>query len=404
MMKTAPFDRGDTRQYRQLWPFFLILTIFAGYGTFSAIRNQAVLGGFPLALFVALAAASTALYWFSPFITTTRARTLVFCAVQGTLGFAMGSGAPGHWLTFALFGGLVGIATAAFFFSSRFGFGAVAMCLGFLALTLTIGWRGAVHTRILTDLAVTLALVFVYVFLFIRQFQARIRAEELLSDLEKTHARLQESAAQVEALSVGRERERMAIELHDTLIQGLAGLTMQLQAIEAHLEQGDAARAQEFLRAAIQRARSTQEESRRAVAAMLPSALEQYSLEEAMRRELEQMALHTGAAVRFEADDGLTALPSEVQRQVFRIVQEGLSNSSRHAMASEVVVRMTREGADRVLEISDDGVGFDVGRRSEGLGLKGMRERAAGIGALLEVSSARGEGTTVRCRISGSEK
>jgi signal transduction histidine kinase len=96
--------------------------------------------------------------------------------------------------------------------------------------------------------------------------------------------------------------------------------------------------------------------------------------------------------------NGEPTLSPQVEAALFRIAQEALNNVLKHAQARHVAVSLGQEGPSVRLEIADDGAGCDPARarRSGGLGLRGMEERAAEIGARLEIESAAGSGTTVR--------
>ena len=99
--------------------------------------------------------------------------------------------------------------------------------------------------------------------------------------------------------------------------------------------------------------------------------------------------------------DDLLELPVPVEVELYRIAQEALNNALKHASASEVVVRMCVDCGEIVLEVVDNGRGFDLqkARRSGGLGLVSMEERAGKIGGSLLISSAAGQGTTVSVRV-----
>ena len=101
--------------------------------------------------------------------------------------------------------------------------------------------------------------------MYSRQADARVKAQELLAELEAANRRLTESADQIEDLTLANERQRMARELHDTLAQGLAGLILQLEAADSHLASGHPDRAQAIVQQAMTRARETLAESRRAI-------------------------------------------------------------------------------------------------------------------------------------------
>jgi NarL family two-component system sensor histidine kinase YdfH len=95
------------------------------------------------------------------------------------------------------------------------------------------GWRGLPSWGL--SILLIVSMVVFYVLFFVRQAEARARAETLLQELESAHRQLAEYAANVEELTLATERERVARELHDTLAQGLAGLILQLEAADAHL-------------------------------------------------------------------------------------------------------------------------------------------------------------------------
>ena len=112
---------------------------------------------------------------------------------------------------------------------------------------------------------VMMVFVLIYVLMFMRQMSARQEAQTLLAELETAHRQLAEYAQEVETLTLEAERQRMARELHDTLAQGLAGLILQLEGLEAHLERGNLAKVVEIAAQAKGRARSTLAEARQAI-------------------------------------------------------------------------------------------------------------------------------------------
>ena len=107
--------------------------------------------------------------------------------------------------------------------------------------------------------------VVIYVTLYVRQMEAREKAQALAVELETANRQLTDYAARVEDLTIANERQRMARELHDTLSQGLAGLILQLEAAQAHLGQDHPAKAREIITDAMGQARRTLSEARRAI-------------------------------------------------------------------------------------------------------------------------------------------
>jgi signal transduction histidine kinase len=110
-----------------------------------------------------------------------------------------------------------------------------------------------------------------------------------------------------------------------------------------------------------------------------------------------------GLTARFSLFGAYRPLPAETEREVVRVAQEAIHNVKKHAGASELSVRLEYEPEAVALEIRDNGRGGALGRAAESspghFGLTGMRERAAAIGATLEVSSAPGAGTTIRLSV-----
>jgi NarL family two-component system sensor histidine kinase YdfH len=381
------------------WPFLAItsLVIVTGYVTaFSSIPSlqQPV----RLALFTVLMVAHGGLYWLSPNLFRPRGRLLAYLAVQAVLASVVGLLTPGHWLVLGLYMGVTGQAVGALWPDLRAIALVVFLCVVLSAYHLAAAWGLQELVRFVPYLGIMLAFVLIYVILFVRQVQARQRAQALLHELEAAHRQLQAYADRVEELTISQERQRMAQELHDTLAQGLAGLIMQLEAIDSHLESGNPRRAQETVQQAMQRARATLHEARRAIQALRPAALEQGSLVDALGREVDQFAATTGVRATFQVDAGPPNVPPEAARGILRIVQESLTNIARHAHASHVVVRLQENDHVLRMTVQDDGSGFDPIEALEQpgcFGLAGLRERAQRIGGVLQVESAPGRGTGI---------
>jgi NarL family two-component system sensor histidine kinase YdfH len=386
-------------------PFFLVLYLVLGGGYVAALAaDPSLREPGRLALLTALVLTHGGLYWISERYAGLRRWWLGYFLVQAALVFAIGLMLPGHWLIMALTMALAGQAAGALWPELRLIALVVLLCFALLTANLIRAWGLQATLQFLPVLALILTFVLVYVGLFGRQAQARERAQALLRDLEAAHSQLQAYADRVEELTISRERERIARELHDTLAQGLAGLILQLEAADSHLEQGDPARAQEVVQQTMRRARTTLAEARRAIQALRPAALEDTSLIEALGREVDQFAEGTGVRAVLDVAAGSPDVSPEMAQDILRIVQESLSNVARHADASNVLVRLAeREQGIRVV-VRDDGVGFDPAQARElpgCFGLAGMRERAERLGGALRVESERGQGTTVELDIGG---
>jgi len=399
-------DSGANESAHLARPFFLILYLVLVGGYVAAlVADPSLRQAARLSLFTALVVGHGTLYWISERHAGKRRWWLAYFPAQIALIFGIGLMIPGHWLIMALTMALVGQAAGALWPELRLVALVAVISFALLVTNLILAWGTQAAIQFLPVLALMLTFVLVYVVLYGRQAQAREQAQELLDELETAHRQLQAYADRVEELSVGRERERMARELHDTLAQGLAGLILQLEAADSHLEQGDAAAAQVVVQQAMRRARTTLDEARRAIQDLRAAALEEKSLVDALGREVEQFAERTGVGAVLDVGAGPPEVSAKTAQGILRIVQESLSNVARHAEARHVLVQLaeTDEGL-RVL-VRDDGLGFDPAEATERpgcLGLTGMRERAERMGGRLTVESGRGRGTTVELTIGGA--
>jgi signal transduction histidine kinase len=202
-------------------------------------------------------------------------------------------------------------------------------------------------------------------------------------------------------LSMLAERNRLALELHDAVSQKLFSLVLTAEAAGTQVGRDDeAARAHVARLQAL--AREALEELRSLILELRPPELERDGLCGALRKHVEGLRRLHRIDVDLDIDD---AVPGEGRRdgEVLRVAQEALQNAVRHAGAERIGVKLNRHDGRMVLEVSDDGAGFDPADpalRSRRLGLTSMEERAQRIGGRLEVRSAPGEGTTVRLEAS----
>ena len=140
---------------------------------------------------------------------------------------------------------------------------------------------------------------------------------------------------------------------------------------------------------------------RRISTELRPGILDDLGLVDAVEWAGEDFAARTGTKCRLDLPEDDISIEPEQATAVFRIFQETLTNVARHADASEIEVRLTKDERDLTLEVHDNGGGIPKDKLSNGesLGILGMRERALLLGGELTISGAPGEGTTVRVRI-----
>lgn len=191
------------------------------------------------------------------------------------------------------------------------------------------------------------------------------------------------------------ERSRLAREIHDTLAQAFVGVVTLLEAAkDAAVRRPE--KAQACVLDALRAARDGLDEARRSVRALRPLPLDGGDLSQALRRLAERPG-DGGAAVAVHVHGPPRPLAAEVEQELYRIAQEALANSLRHARASAIGIELAFEPAAVRLAIRDDGDGFDphATEPPATFGLLGMRERAARVGGTLSVASVPGGGTVV---------
>jgi signal transduction histidine kinase len=219
----------------------------------------------------------------------------------------------------------------------------------------------------------------------------------LRSELSEANTRLAHYAGTLEQLTVSRERNRLARELHDVLAHTLSGVAVELEAVKA-LWKTNQAQAAEMVDHSLQATRAGLTETRRALHALRASPLEDLGLALAVRGLAESATGRTGLALETQIAENLPEYPPEVEQTAYRVAEEALRNASEHAGAR--CVRVALSGAKGSLEllVSDDGQGFDPGEVNPQLqfGLAGMRERAESVGGRLEIQTRPGGGTQVR--------
>ena len=189
------------------------------------------------------------------------------------------------------------------------------------------------------------------------------------------------------------ERERLAMEMHDTLAQSFAGIGFQLQAIRDEAGDGEAIHQQ--LDTACDLVRTSREEARRSIAALRPELLESEGLLKALdqcaRTMMDCGPIHTSTM----SFGDVRSVPLRISDALFRIGREAITNAVRHGQPSEILISTFFETNALKLIVKDNGVGFPVGAQSFGFGIQGMGKRADAIAADLHISSAPEQGTTV---------
>lgn len=207
-------------------------------------------------------------------------------------------------------------------------------------------------------------------------------------------------------LATTEERNRLAREIHDTLAQGLAAITLQLETADA-LAETRPSRAHEAIQRALTLARSNLEEARRSVMDLRAAPLQGRTLPAALaalassenNEDDENRA--DAATIHYTYTPVLhyPVLPARVESGLYRVAQEAIANAQKHAQAQHIEILLSADKQQVQLVIQDDGLGFDpelVAHRSEGhFGLAGMSERVKLLGGTLSIQSTPGTGTRI---------
>ncbi len=210
---------------------------------------------------------------------------------------------------------------------------------------------------------------------------------------------LQTLLATRQELAVAEERNRLALDLHDSVKQQAFAASAQLGAARALLRQ-DPAAAEARLRQAEELMDGLRQELAHLILELRPPALEGRGLAAALRDYAADWSRQTGlpADCRLSSEGRLTP---EQEQALYRIAQEALANVARHSGARRVEIVLDYRPDGAVLTLADDGAGFDLAEAPSGVGLRSMQERAAALGGTLQVESAPERGTRVSVWVPG---
>lgn len=256
------------------------------------------------------------------------------------------------------------------------------------AIIVLDGWNALIHS-IPILLLITIA-VRIYSIIMIQQVKLRIHTQKVLQELEFAYEK-------VEELTLTNERQRMARDLHDTLTQGLAGIIMQLDAVNANLNNNNTKRAQEIVQKSMEHARKTLSDSRLVINDLRLPANADMDLAKVVENEI--------ANFKGLSNTSITAnimiksqLPLNLFKQILYIVKEALNNIAKHAKAKKAVIEIIETHNQININIIDDGIGFDVQRIDHlygHYGLLGITERVEAIHGRIKIESKRKSGTNL---------
>jgi len=236
------------------------------------------------------------------------------------------------------------------------------------------------------DLTTNLVVPIAFVTVGVLGALARSLHEAALSEQDRAHRLIEEATRE-------RERARLARDMHDSVAKSLHGIGLAAAALPAWAEKNPEQIAERAR--ALQQAAEVASQEARTILVGLRADEDDRTLNEQLRELVDEV---TGVRTTLEVE-GIGDCDYALKRELLAITGEALENVQRHSQASHVVVRCTGTTSQIVLEVVDDGIGFDTARTPEGhYGLVGMHERASTVRGTLEVTTARGKGTTISVR------
>lgn len=214
--------------------------------------------------------------------------------------------------------------------------------------------------------------------------------------LAQANSQLVQYALTQEQLTISRERNRLARDLHDTLAHYMSGLVLELEGTRL-LWESDSTQARTTLDNAITTARTGLVETRRALQALRSTPLVDLGFNRAVAELAESMAARNQWQLQIDLPATPVVLPALVEEVFYRIIQEGLTNIERHAGATNVTLTLHLVEEALQLVLRDDGNGFapEVVKSADKFGLVGMKERSDLIGGTLRIDSGPGRGVTL---------
>jgi signal transduction histidine kinase len=210
----------------------------------------------------------------------------------------------------------------------------------------------------------------------------------------RLHEETEYNARELRRLEVLEDRERIAKELHDGVIQSLFAVGMSLQGLATMSADDETVRR---LEAAVEDVDRAIRDLRNYIFGLRPGVLADRQLDQALKELTADFGARSGVVTVVEVDGEVASMLASRASDVVQLVREALSNVERHGEATTCRVSLVR-GPDgtAVLEVDDDGRGFDVDRTAWGMGLNNLRDRIESFGGRFQITSVPGEGTTVR--------
>lgn len=232
-------------------------------------------------------------------------------------------------------------------------------------------------------------------------YMIRMKMREIYTELQQLNSRPQLLNGVSKEEILENERHRLARELHDSVSQQLFAAMMMLAALNEQADEmalSEKQKKQLVLVADVVNA--AQSEMRALLLHLRPVSLEEKTLKQGIEQLLQELQTKVNIRLKWEIEE--FSIPTHIEDQLFRVVQELLSNTLRHAKASELEVFLREVDQNVLLRVVDDGIGFDVGKKGTkagSYGLLNIRERVMGVGGALKIISFPQQGTSVEVKI-----
>lgn len=255
---------------------------------------------------------------------------------------------------------------------------------------------------VLFGLAFNSALLFAFVLAFVILLVSAVIAEhESRAKLVQANRRLREYALQIENQATLQERNRIAREIHDSVGHYLTAQSIQLENTAVFLAR-DRLKAASHLAKARQLGKDALANIRASIATLRTNPIKERSLLTTIEELILEFQSNTNIAIASEIDL-ISTLPTEVNTALYRIVQEALTNISKHSQANIVNLSLKETGSKILLSIEDNGCGFNQRNNTTGFGLQGMKERTAALSGKIAIISRYGQGCRINVEITLSK-
>ncbi len=242
-------------------------------------------------------------------------------------------------------------------------------------------------------IAIVRTISFVAVGFFISFIVARLREQR--ESLREANTNLTHYASTLEQLTVSRERNRLARELHDTLAHSLTAISVSLETAKAYFDINPN-QTRDLIDTSLEATRKGVDETRRALRALRSSDLVDMGLSLAVKKAAESAASRFSLDLELDLQDPMPSLSPDVEQTILRVTQEAIENITKHSQAKKFSVHLS-SNKQTTLVIQDDGIGFEMKSKDATghFGLVGMHERAELAGGHLKIESGKGRGTKV---------